>query len=104
MIVAPSAQTPGRAPLTVWASDVFCFRGCGRAGTVGGVKRGKAMTTVSGVPIDDAGLMELAGKLKRRSNVRGSVKGGVIEIQGDHRDAVVEIPEGEGYTPVLGGG
>jgi translation initiation factor 1 len=67
-------------------------------------RRGKAVTTVSGVPVDDAGLKELAGKLKKRCGVGGSVKGGVIEIQGDHRDVVVEILKAEGYTPVLAGG
>ena len=67
-------------------------------------RRGKAVTTVSGVPLDDAGLKELAGKLKKRCGVGGSVKGGVIEMQGDHRDAVVEILKAEGYTPVLAGG
>lgn len=67
-------------------------------------RRGKAVTTVSGVPVDDAGLKELAGKLKKRCGVGGSVKNGVIEIQGDHRDVVVELLEAEGYMPVLAGG
>ena len=67
-------------------------------------RRGKAVTTVSGVPLDDAGLKALAGKLKKRCGVGGSVKDGVIEIQGDHRDVVVEILTAEGYTPVLAGG
>jgi translation initiation factor 1 len=67
-------------------------------------RRGNAVTTVSGVPVDDAKLKELAGKLKKRCGVGVSVKGGVIEIQGDHRDVVVEILKAEGYTPVLAGG
>ena len=67
-------------------------------------RRGKAVTTVSGVPVDDAGLKELAGRLKKRCGVGGAVKEGVIEIQGDHRDAVVEMLKAEGYTPVLAGG
>lgn len=67
-------------------------------------RRGKAVTTVSGVPVDDAGLKQLAGKLKKRCGVGGSVKDGVIEIQGDHRDVVVQILEAEGYKPVLAGG
>jgi len=67
-------------------------------------RRGKAVTTVSGVPVDDAGLKELAGELKKRCGVGGSVKNGVIEIQGDHRDVVAQMLEAEGYRPVLAGG
>jgi translation initiation factor 1 len=67
-------------------------------------RRGKAVTTVSGVPLADDGLRELAGRLKRRCGVGGSVKDGVIELQGDHRDAVVEVLRGEGYDVVLAGG
>ena len=67
-------------------------------------RRGKAVTTVSDVPLDDAGLRELAGKLKKRCGVGGSAKDGVIELQGDHRDVVVEVLRAEGYDPVLAGG
>ncbi len=67
-------------------------------------RRGKAVTTISGVPVDEAGLKQLAGKLKKRCGVGGSVKNGVIEIQGDHRDMVVQMLEAEGYRPVLAGG
>ena len=67
-------------------------------------RRGKATTTVSGVPVDDAGLKALAGQLKKRCGVGGSVKDGVIEIQGDHRDLVCEILRAVGYDPVLAGG
>jgi translation initiation factor 1 len=67
-------------------------------------RRGKGVTTVRGVPVDDAGLKQLAGRLKKRCGVGGSVKAGVIEIQGDHRDVVVEMLRAEGYEPVLAGG
>jgi translation initiation factor 1 len=67
-------------------------------------RRGKAVTTVSGVPLDDAGLRELAGRLKRRCGVGGSAKDGVIELQGDHRDVVVEVLRDAGYDVVLAGG
>ena len=67
-------------------------------------RRGKAVTTVSGVPLDDAGVRELAGRLKKRCGVGGSAKDGVIELQGDHRDVVVEMLRGDGYDVVLAGG
>jgi translation initiation factor 1 len=67
-------------------------------------RRGKAVTTVSGVPLDDDGLKELAGRLKKRCGVGGSVKDGVIELQGDHRDVVLEVLKADGYDAVLAGG
>ena len=67
-------------------------------------RRGKAVTTVAGVPLDDAGLRELAGRLKKRCGVGGSVKAGVIAIQGDHRDTVMEVLAAEGYDAVRAGG
>lgn len=67
-------------------------------------RRGKTVTTVSGVPLDDAGLRDLAGRLKKRCGVGGSAKGGVIELQGDHRDLVAELLRAEGYEVILAGG
>ena len=67
-------------------------------------RRGKAVTTVSGVPVADAELRELAGRLKKRCGVGGTVKDGIIELQGDHRDAVVEVLRADGYDVVLAGG
>jgi translation initiation factor 1 len=69
-----------------------------------GGRRGKTVTTVSGVPLGDDGLRELSGRLKKRCGVGGSAKDGVIELQGDHRDVVVEVLRGEGYDVVLAGG
>ena len=66
-------------------------------------RRGKGVTTVSGVPLDDAGLRDLAGRLKKRCGVGGSVKDGVIELQGDHRDVVLEVLKADGYDAVLAG-
>jgi translation initiation factor 1 len=67
-------------------------------------RRGKAVTTVSNVPVDDAALKELAGKLKKRCGVGGSAKDGVIELQGDHRAVVMEVLQKEGFDAVLAGG
>jgi translation initiation factor 1 len=67
-------------------------------------RRGKAVTTVADVPLDDAGLKKLAGRLKKRCGVGGAVKDGVIELQGDHRDTVIEVLRADGYDAVLAGG
>ena len=67
-------------------------------------RRGKTATTVSGVPLGEDALRELAGRLKKRCGVGGSSKDGVIELQGDHRDVVVEVLRAEGFDVVLAGG
>jgi translation initiation factor 1 len=67
-------------------------------------RRGKTVTTVSGVPLPDEALKALAGRLKKRCGVGGSVKDGVIELQGDHRDVVMDVLRGEGFDVVAAGG
>src|SRR4051794_29769441 len=69
-----------------------------------GGRRGKTVTTVRDVPLADDGLRELAGRVKKRCGVGGSVKDGVIELQGDHRDAVLEVLRADGIDAVLAGG
>jgi translation initiation factor 1 len=65
---------------------------------------GKTVTTVSGVPLAGSALKELASELKRRCGTGGTLKDGVIEIQGDHRDAIVEAISGRGFTVKRAGG
>lgn len=67
-------------------------------------RKGKTVTTVFNLPLNDVEIRELAGKLKKRCGVGGSSKDGVIEIQGDHRDTVLEVLRAEGLTAVLAGG
>ena len=67
-------------------------------------RRGKAVTTIANLPLDDAAVKALAGRLKKRCGVGGSAKDGVIELQGDHRDAVMEVLHAEGLDAVLAGG
>jgi translation initiation factor 1 len=50
---------------------------------------GKAVSVISGLPLDEAQLAELATRLKRLCGAGGSVKHGVIEIQGEHRERLV---------------
>jgi protein-tyrosine phosphatase len=67
-------------------------------------RRGKGVTTVSDVPLDEAGLLELATKLKDRCGTGGTVKDGVIEIQGDQRVRLAAVLGGMGYKVKRVGG
>ena len=52
-------------------------------------RAGKGVTTVAGLPLSPADMESLAAKLKKRCGSGGTVRDGVIEIQGDHRDVIV---------------
>jgi translation initiation factor 1 len=52
-------------------------------------RAGKGVTTVSGMPLAPADIETLATRLKKRCGSGGTVREGVIEIQGDHRDVIV---------------
>lgn len=60
-------------------------------------RRGKGVTTVFDLPLDENGLRELAGTLKQRCGTGGTVKDGRIEIQGDQRERIVAELERLGY-------
>ena len=67
-------------------------------------RKGKAVITVSGVPLPSPELKHLLKRLKQGCGTGGAVKEGVIEIQGDHRDKLKSMLEKEGYTVKLAGG
>jgi len=60
-------------------------------------RRGKGVTTVFDLSLDETGLRELAATLKQRCGTGGTVKDGRIEIQGDQRERIVAVLEGMGY-------
>ena len=65
---------------------------------------GKTVTTVSGLPLGGEALRNLASDLKRRCGTGGTIKEGVIEIQGDHRETIVADLSRLGFTAKLAGG
>ena len=67
-------------------------------------RKGNAATTISGVPLAEPELKALAKKLKQTCGSGGSVKNGIIEIQGDHREKLRELLSKDGYTVKLAGG
>lgn len=65
---------------------------------------GKTVTLVAGVLLDDTALTQLGKALKTACGSGGTVKDGVIEIQGDHRELVVRALTAQGHTVKLAGG
>ena len=67
-------------------------------------RKGKGVTVITGLPLDEQGLQKLATDLKRRCGAGGTVKGNTIEIQGDHRDLLVTELTARGYNVKRSGG
>jgi predicted translation initiation factor SUI1 len=67
-------------------------------------RRGKGVTTVFDLPLDETGLRELAATLKQRCGTGGTVKDGRIEVQGDQREHIVAELEKLGYKVKRVGG
>jgi translation initiation factor 1 len=65
---------------------------------------GKTVTVVRGVDGDDAALTALAKQLKAACGSGGTVKDGVIEIQGDHGDRVIAHLKAQGRIVKRSGG
>src|SRR5205814_10042029 len=65
---------------------------------------GKGVSVISGLPLDEAQLDELATRLKKMCGAGGGVREGVIEIQGEHRDRLVAELCRLGYQARRSGG
>ena len=67
-------------------------------------RKGNGVTVVTGLPLGGADMAGMASQLKRRCGSGGTVKDGVIEIQGDHRDQVAAELQKQGYVVKPPGG
>ena len=67
-------------------------------------RKGKGGTIITGVPLEGDALQKLAKQLKAACGAGGALKDGTIEIQGDHRDALVEALQAKGWTVKRAGG
>ncbi|MFT5730667.1 MAG: translation initiation factor 1 [Desulforhopalus sp.] len=67
-------------------------------------RKGAGVSLVTGVPLDDKDLKNLAKQLKQKCGTGGTIKSGIVEIQGDHRDLLKQELLKLGYTVKLSGG
>jgi len=64
---------------------------------------GKGVTLIVGLPLSEEALQALAKQLKNKCGTGGTVKNGMIEIQGDQRNQLQPLLEGLGYKVKLAG-
>jgi translation initiation factor 1 len=69
-----------------------------------GGRGGKVVSLVRGVPLAGEPLAALAKRLRSACGTGGTVKDGVIELQGEHRDRLMALLTAEGYRVKRAGG
>ena len=67
-------------------------------------RAGKAVTLVKKLILSEDDLKALAKKLKQECGTGGTVKEGVIEIQGEHREKIADVLQKLGYKVKIAGG
>jgi translation initiation factor 1 len=65
---------------------------------------GKSVTIVKGLALDPPALASLGKQMRTACGFGGTVKDGVIEVQGDHCEQVIEILRKYGYSAKRAGG
>jgi len=66
-------------------------------------RKGKGVTLIKGLQLDEKELKALAKDIKKRTGTGGAVKDFVIEIQGEQRELIKTLLEKQGYTVKLAG-
>ncbi len=65
---------------------------------------GKTVTVVRGLALDAGVLAALGKQLRRACGAGGAVKEGLLEVQGDHAERVIELLQAQGWTVKRAGG
>lgn len=65
---------------------------------------GGTVIVITGLPLAGEGIKELAGALKKRCGCGGTTREGIIEIQGDHRETLLNELQARGYRVKPAGG
>lgn len=97
MSTAASVQRPAAAPVAKTQQRVRVQRT--KAG-----KGGKLVTAITGLEAPEAELKALLKQLKAAAGTGGTVKDGVIELQGDQVTSALTALEQAGYRPKQAGG
>jgi translation initiation factor 1 len=67
-------------------------------------RKGKGVTLIQGLPLEGEDLKKLAKRLKSKCGSGGTIRDGIVEIQGDHRDLLLEELKREGFPAKRAGG
>ena len=102
--MCPDCRQPAKACVCRKAGARAASDGVVRVSRQTKGRGGKTVTRVEGLPLDDAALAQLGKQLRSVCGSGGTVKDGVVEVQGDHCDKVIEALMHLGHAARRSGG
>jgi translation initiation factor 1 len=102
--MCPNCGTPAAACVCRKGGGSKPGDGIVRVGRETQGRKGKGVTVVAGLPLAEEAVQKMASQLKNMCGSGGTCKSGVIEIQGEHRDRLVEFLTAQGFTVKRSGG
>ena len=102
--MCPACRQPVAQCRCTPASAVPAGEGVVRVSRETGGRGGKAVTVIRGLALAPQVLAELGKQLRTSCGSGGTVKNGVIEVQGDHADRVIELLQAKGHGAKRAGG
>ena len=103
--MSPTCRLPVAAcACATWSTRVGGGDGIVRVARESKGRGGKTVTLVRGLALDAAALAALGKRLRSTCGSGGTVKDGVVEVQGDHAERVVDLLKAEGFVVKRAGG
>jgi translation initiation factor 1 len=102
--MCPACRRPVAACVCQQASAAPAGDGIVRVSRETKGRAGKGVTLVKGLALDAAALALLGKQLRAACGSGGTVKDGVIEVQGDHGERVIALLRAQGHTVKRAGG
>ncbi len=102
--MCPACRQPVAACTCKQAKAVVATDGIARVSRESKGRGGKNVTVIKGLTLEALALAQFGTHLKMACGSGGTVKGGVIEVQGDHVALVIELLKKQGWTVKQAGG
>jgi translation initiation factor 1 len=102
--MCPGCRQPASACICKQARTAPPSDGVARVSRSSKGRGGKTVTLVTGLALGEAALAQLGKQLKAACGSGGTVKDGVIEVQGDHCDQVMQVLARQGLAAKRAGG
>lgn len=102
--MCPGCRQPASACICKLAKALPKSDGVARVSRSTKGRGGKTVTLVTGLALDELALAQLGKQLKAACGSGGTVKDGVIEVQGDHCEQVLLALGKQGFVAKRAGG